>query len=499
MSPPRKRGHMPTAGHNVYFSDVFDIAPEEVDEYGAFNIALVNDLPLFIDPFLLYDSKDSRYQRLHEQIIEYLCFLKERALSNELTEGAVSHWLLFKEVKQNWLGFSESGNSGTGLGPEFARNLSRNLTTVFRDFGNETISAGSHIEKLGLLSGGVGRDHLSDFTTNLIKGYLLQFTESFAREHLKASKRRSFNVGRVSFDFQTGRWKNAEFDLPFFNGDYVLLTPKEILTRDESWINQGDMLDQFTHLCAALPDDHLRAQIDEHFRRQITKKSSEKQRRQASLKTIEQFHQVLDYYIRAKEKDGASAHKVSSQKVLETHEQFVRNIKAFIDDHLASSDFYRLGTSYEASLKRVQYLKHVIEDQDGNRLFYVKGKPVQREVDLHVMYRLTWFAAEHDVNAEVNNGRGPVDFKVSKGKRDASLVEFKLAKNTSLEKNLQHQVKVYEKASDARRSIKAILYFSDGELMRVKRILKRLGLENREDVVLIDASKKAPGSKADES
>lgn len=42
---------MSSLGPKIYFSDVFDVAPEVIDRYGAFNIALVNDLPLFIDPF----------------------------------------------------------------------------------------------------------------------------------------------------------------------------------------------------------------------------------------------------------------------------------------------------------------------------------------------------------------------------------------------------------------------------------------------------------------
>lgn len=36
---------------NIYFSDYFNVAPRLLEEYGAFNISLVNDLPLFIDPF----------------------------------------------------------------------------------------------------------------------------------------------------------------------------------------------------------------------------------------------------------------------------------------------------------------------------------------------------------------------------------------------------------------------------------------------------------------
>src|SRR5438105_3442847 len=107
---------MGAAVHKVYFSDVFDVPPAVLDDYGAFNIALVNDLPLFIDPFLLFDSEDAKYRALHDDIITYLCFLRDRAVAGELTEGAIAHWLLFKEVKQNWLGFSRLGNSGTGLG-----------------------------------------------------------------------------------------------------------------------------------------------------------------------------------------------------------------------------------------------------------------------------------------------------------------------------------------------------------------------------------------------
>ncbi len=485
----------------VYFTDFFDVAPEVLDSYGAFNIALINDLPLFVDPFLLYDSDNEKYRTLHDEIITYLCFLRDRAVANELTPGAVTQWLLFKEVKQNWLGFSKTGNRGTGLGKDFAASLARNLKSVFRDFGNETISDSSHIEKLGLLSGGVGRDHLSDFTTNLIKGFILDYTQTFTLKHIRDEHRKLVKVDRVKFDYGTRRWKAGSFTLPVVNGDYVLLTPKEILTRDEAWINQGDMLDQFMSVCQGIPDDALRKQVNEHFYAQITKRTSEKERKAAALNTIEKFHELLDVYIRWKEDHAPEAHKQSGAKVRETEQQFVENIRDLLEHYLAGSEFYTYGNSYDESLKRVHYLKHVIEDNGGHRIFYVDGKPIQRETDLHIMYRLTWFNTELAVDTEVNNGRGPVDFKISKGKRDASLVEFKLAKNTGLEKNLQHQVKIYEKASNTTKSIKAILYFNESEYQRVLTILQRLKLEGDESIVLIDAGleTKVSASKADKS
>lgn len=484
----------------VYFSDIFGLDPDLLDESGAFDIALVNDLPLFVDPFLLYDSENPRYRALHDGIIEYLCFLKDRAVEREFLPGEAEHWLHFKEVRQNWLGFSQEGNRGTGLGRDFARTLAKNLTQVFRDFGTETISDSSHIEKLGLLGGGVGRDHLSDFTTNLIKQFLLEYTQAFALQHLRPEQRQRVHVERVSFDYPTRRWKAAWFELPWYAGDYVLLTPKEILTRDEAWINQGDMLDRFNTLVAALPDDTLRAQINEHFAARMRENMTAKERRAVKLQTFETYKVLIDHYIKWKEEHADQAHAQSSEKVRETEIQFVENIKALISEHLEGTDFYRGDSSYREALRRVHYLKHVIEDNDGYRLFYLKGEPIQRESDLHIMYRLTWARTGLDVNAEVNNGRGPVDFKVSRGRKNACLVEFKLAKNTGLEKNLQHQVPIYEKASDTASSIKVIVFFSEGELEKVLRILNRLGLNGRPDIVLIDArsDNKTSASKAEE-
>jgi hypothetical protein len=243
----------------IYFSDVFGVEPEVVDTYGAFNIALVNDLPLFVDPFLLFDSERPEYRALHEDIIKYLVFVRDRAQADELTEGAISQWLHFREVKQNWLGFSRQGNSGTGLGKHFAAALARNFKRVFRNFGEETLTKSSHLEKLGLLSGGVGRDHLSDFTTNLIKGYLLKYTEEFAAENLQPGRLKRVHVERVAFNYETRRWQSGHFVLPWNAGDYVILTPCEMLTRDEAWINQGDMISQFSQLRLSLADEALRA------------------------------------------------------------------------------------------------------------------------------------------------------------------------------------------------------------------------------------------------
>ncbi len=185
---------------DLYFSDVFDIPPEVIDDYGAFNISIVTDLPLFIDPFLLFNSDKQEYRKLHDQMINYLRFLRDKSLNGLAIPALIDAWYCFSEVKQNWLGFCQTGNTGRGLGKDFATALNINLVNIFRDFGMEKITRGSHLEKLCLIKAGVGRDMISDFTTNLIKNYLLRYTEDFSVANISEQYLEKKSVPKVSFN-----------------------------------------------------------------------------------------------------------------------------------------------------------------------------------------------------------------------------------------------------------------------------------------------------------
>ncbi len=173
----------------IYFSEYFNVDRNVIEQYGAFNISLVRDLPLFIDPFLLFNSDNPEYRKLHDDIITYLHFLKDKSTTQTIDSGALKAWYTFKEVEQNWLGFSNIGNRGSGLGTDFAKALNENLVKVFDTPGQKQITQGSHLEKLCLIKDGVGRDNISDFTTNLIKGFLLEYTQTFARQYVSLEQR----------------------------------------------------------------------------------------------------------------------------------------------------------------------------------------------------------------------------------------------------------------------------------------------------------------------
>ncbi|MCD7901673.1 MAG: hypothetical protein LUH22_17995 [Bacteroides sp.] len=493
----------------TYFTDYFNINEEILDNYGAFNISLINDLPLFIDPFLLFGSKKKEYIELHNSMLKYLTFLKAKSEIGEITEGEIKSWYKFSEVKQNWLGYSIEGNSGSGLGMKFGKAMSDNMHVVYDDLNKETITISSHIEKVGLFQLGVGKDNISDFSCNLIKSYLLAYTEIFAKQYLKKEQVRTVNVEKVYFDYKLERWMPQSFVLPYIKNDYVILTPKDLLTKDENWINSHDLRGNFLGVCNSIPNVQLRSEINNYYRSQLPapvlvgkgrrkkyKKPSQKDIAKAVNSTIQQFPAILNYYIKAKEENKEGAKNVSEQKVNEVEIIFKDNVQRLIAQLIEDTGFYKIEaeSSFDEAMKRVVFLKDVIENKDGYRLFYYKGELIKREADLQVIYRLTWFSSPFDVNREVNNGRGPVDYSISKGVHNKTLVEFKLASNSKLKMNLENQVDIYEKASDTKQSIKVILYFDNSELAKVNGILKELKLENNSSIVLIDAGGDKPSA-----
>lgn len=152
-------------------------------------------------------------------------------------------------------------------------------------------------------------------------------------------------------------------------------------------------------------------------------------------------------------------------------------------------------TSYDEAHRRISKFKIWIESQNGCK--FLKKIVNLKENDLQVLFKsvCTMSDSVFRFDREVCNGRGSVDFLVSRGSSDSTLIEFKLASNTSLESNLKYQDDIYMRACETGKAIKVVFCFSGDELNKAKRFCDKMGLSADKDYVLINCREKPSASK----
>lgn len=486
----------------TYFSDFFEIESKQIEDHGAFNISLLNDLPLFIDPFLLFNSEKEEYQKLHEDIIDYLLFLKSISSEN-LSKGDIDNYFKFPETKQTWFGYSKTGNGGNGLGKKFANGLTESFRKYLSNFGKE-INTSSHLEKACLFDTGIGKDNISDFTTNLIVGYLAEYTQKFSNKNINEKFLEDFRIEKYEFNYQTSSWISKIFKLPFIlNGkgkkEFVLMTPKDILTKDDPWINNRDKFNQFHIILKTIPNEQLRSQINRYFNSILKKdknhKVSKKDKDIAKLQTYQQYPELIDLFIKNREENGDKAVAVSS-KLVELTKSIFEDLAKEIVKLLSGTEFYKQKSdSFEDTYRRLLYFKDCVENKWFWKLFYNKQREITNESELQLLFKLTHFDSEFDYNAEPDNGTGSVDFTSSMGSKDKAIIEFKLARNSKFKQNAHPlgQVKAYEKSNNTKKSIKVFFCFNKKEVQKVEKFIKDYKL-NEKQIVIINCSTQVSAS-----
>lgn len=251
------------------------------------------------------------------------------------------------------------------------------------------------------------------------------------------------------------------------------------------------MISSAYEFAPSIGDEALRFSFSEFIREVLSDEKSKKSEREAAIaKFIESHPGIINYYLKFKESRKKQATQQSDLQV-ETVDQFFIDAAGAIAGLVSdTTPFYDTRpNSFEAARNRVLYLKQAIEINDCYKLLWRDGEAPSRESDLQLMFKLVWYGTSYDVNREPNNGRGPVDYAVSKGSANKAIVEFKLAKNSKLKQNLENQVEIYKKANNTYASITVIVYYTESEQKKVENLLNELGLAGNDHIVLIDARK----------
>ena len=149
--------------------------------------------------------------------------------------------------------------------------------------------------------------------------------------------------------------------------------------------------------------------------------------------------------------------------------------------------------SFEEGNRRVCAFKRWIEQQGGN-MFLSQMKKID-ENSLQTLFKGLCSIQEspYRIDREVNNGRGAVDFVVSKGSNDSTIIEFKLASNSSL-KNMLYQVEIYKAANNTQNCIIVIFYFNLEEMIKVNTLLTELNISTGNHLYIIDCRTDKPSA-----
>ena len=313
------------------------------------------DLPLGIDPFLMFKSRDQELRGLHQIITDHFN-AGVRAVSSGRPDLA-DEIFNFPEVAAIGLGYTKSGKRGSGLGGHL------------RDLIIETLKASPglrergvlHVEEMQLLASGIGPDRISDISANILKNYLIEYTQRQS-EIWGVPLRRGVPLPHI-YDEATQSWVDSYVDLPVSPVDdaAVLFVPRRIV-RALPWINYDDFLQR-----------DFRAYME--ARRKIVAKSRQGAKpvfRSAKLEVANVTRQdvtIVDRYVRNREQHAGDA-----QPSMEYIDEHARTRAAVLIDRLSTTPAGREdATAY-------QYL--VLEIL--NFLFapeLIDGKPEVRTID----------------------------------------------------------------------------------------------------------------------
>lgn len=218
---------------NPRLIDVFG-ADFSQDDVGFAIPRLHSDIPLYVDPFLLWISDNPAYRALHEEVISFFRLVSEY-VRNSHVEAAAQLLAGCKEPIAMGLGYASRSRQGSNIGPKLIGSILRAHEAI------PQLREGRirHMEEMQLVVPNFAEDRASDTASSIFKRFFLEYTTEQAALHkIPARKTR---LGQV-YDPSRRLWVPApEVALPYnpVDGSPILLVPLDMLRR-LPWINYDD-------------------------------------------------------------------------------------------------------------------------------------------------------------------------------------------------------------------------------------------------------------------
>lgn len=211
------------------------------------DVDIQDDVPMYIDPGMIRHLPDDWGK---ECLIMLTTFFDSVLDSVKTGDKERAHYLLgnLGEPNETHLGFSAGRSAGRGFSHRMGIVLAEKLSA------SEAARSGliEDLEDTAFFVEGIGKDIVSDITTNIIRGSLIAYTQQMA-EVVGIPLDEGVESGPV-WSPHKQEWEQAYVRLPVAGNQKLLLVPKVIVRRD-MLMNRSDYYRN--HLVPALKTEEL--------------------------------------------------------------------------------------------------------------------------------------------------------------------------------------------------------------------------------------------------
>ncbi|QEH93200.1 hypothetical protein FV141_06435 [Dermacoccus abyssi] len=343
---------------------------------------------------------------------------------------------------------------------------------------------------------GLGVDRISDMVCNILKGRFITYTQEVCQS--LGVPMESVTVPNTSWTAQGFRWRSSTVSLPVspvFRGG-VLLTPQQFL-KDIPRVTP----DGFWSWAEKNENETLRFDLNYDLAESLDRREKARRGRELAHRAVD----LLENYVDEATADASAYDVDNDPKGIVRWEEAGREIAKASQAPMAPRD----QAEFEPWLHDLaQTFKGAVEDNGLWRALWDDTLRAHRpEKIAQVIARATWIehcrARDIDISREADCGRGPVDFKFTRGWQVRGLIEVKHVSSTQFAHGAETQLPIYLKGEKAEFGIYLCIGyrdrdFEDERLALVTSACKAVSEQGKTRIVpvFVDARPKKSASKA---
>ena len=464
----------------MFVSDYFqldDAQFEKFSDIGVFDALIDKDSNFFINVIRLKNSSVPEfidaYSHLNNYFSEIATLLDaaDEASLNDVMYRAARRKFQFHEVNGINLGFA-SARYGAGWGQTTSDKVLHDAFQIVKKGSKQP----EIFHLVSLFEENVAGDRLSDMIATIIEPQIKAYTLRVLKE-LSINETNNPNLCFRADGLVQNLYKSAP----------ILLLPQEILHElpiAKSW----DDISRVAH-----ENDVIRAEISAEIGNQWVHWASSEQKnylKQHVFMVPEVCERVVEGY-REEQLDALDL-KDNPEYLAELFLSKITKAVSFTEERKDLS-------SFEGAMAVISIFKDWVENNRGwaeiqSSPEKKREKAVQRFIHLGAKYYVD--VNNFDFSCEADEGRGPVDVKLSRG-RDKTLAEIKLSSNSQYLHGYKVQVEEYGKAERTR---SLVYVFVDVGNPRRRKTIQELHRRNQAqgipcpELVVIDACPRSAAS-----